>query len=136
MHGYATAAFGETEKGIEFCELAFRLSPRDPIEYMFWWLLAASRQFHRDYEGAKEAAERSINLNSTMISAQLVLAGACVRLNDIGRAKAVLEQVRQSSDTAIPFIFRAGSEGTLWHEYTNPIREVYDGPLPEQQGNQ
>ena len=121
MYGYATAVFGETNKGVEYCEMAFRLSPRDPIEYMFWWLLGAARQFNEDFKGAKEAAERAIELNSASISAHLLLASVCVRLGELERAKALLEHVRAISDTAIPFIFRAWSEGTLWHIYTDPI---------------
>lgn len=132
--GYALAVFDRVKEGLKLCELAFRLSPKDPMLHFFWMMLAGARQFNDDYQGAIEAAERSIELQPDLATAYVILAGACLRSGDEERARRVVEQVSAMSDTAIPFIFRAWSKNTLWYKYTDPIREIYGGPLPKLKG--
>lgn len=131
QYGCALAVHGRTEEGMAYCDLAIRLSPKDPMEYFFRFCMAAAHQFHGDHVGAKQAAELSLRLNPNVCWAYAILASSNIRLGEIEEAKRAIEKVCSMSSAAIPNLFRAWSEDTLWHLHADPILEVYDGPLPE-----
>jgi len=130
MHGYALSAQGFHEEGLALCEKSFRLSPKDPMEYLYLTLLGAA-QFHAGrYPEARETLERSIQINAGMTLSTAFLASTCVRLGDLDAGKAAVSFATSLSETAIPNLFRARPKTARWHELTDPIREIYDGPLP------
>ncbi len=131
QYGCALAVHGRTEEGMAYCDRAIRLSPRDPMEYFFRFCMAAAHQFHGDHVGAKRAAELSLHLNPNVCWAYTILASSCIRLGELEEAQRAIDKVCSMSSAAIPNLFRAWSEGTLWHRHADPILELYDGPLPQ-----
>ena len=128
---YSLSAQGQHEEGIRSCEKAFRLSPRDPLEYLFFNCLGAAQLHAKKYADAKATLERSLEIIPDMTWALISLASVCVRLGRLGEATEALGRAAAISDTAIPFLFRVRPKLFNWHEYTDPIREIYNGPLLE-----
>ncbi len=131
MYGYSLCAQGKPDEGLEFCEMAFRLSPKDPLEYMFLQLLGAGQLHANRYAEAKTTLQRSLQINPNITLSLAMLASVCVRLGQIDEAKAALGRAEALSATAIPHLFRARPTAIKWHELVDPLREIYDGPLPE-----
>lgn len=131
QYGAALAVNGETEKGIAYCRRAFRLSPNDPMQYFFQFCLAFALQIQGDHAAARAAAEASLQLNPNICWAYTILASSCVSLGELDEARRLIETVTAMSETAVPNLFRAWSEGTLWRVHADPLLEVYDGPLPK-----
>ena len=131
MHGYCLCAQGRSDEGLPFSQQALRLSPKDPLEYFFLHLLGAG-QFHaKQFEESKSTTKHSLQINPELTIALAFLASACVQLNQIQEAKDALARAMALSKTAIPFLFRARPKQVNWHELTDPIREIYDGRLPD-----
>ncbi len=131
QYGAALAVNGDPEKGIEYCRQAFRLSPNDPMQYFFQFCLAFALQIQGDHKAARVAAEASLQLNPNICWAYTILASSCVRLGEIDEAKRLIETVTAMSETAVPNLFRAWSDGTNWSVHADPLLKVYDGPLPK-----
>jgi TolB-like protein/class 3 adenylate cyclase len=130
MYGYCLCAQGRPNEGLELCEKAFRLSPRDPLEYFCLHLLGAGQMHAKKFVEAKTTLEHSLQINPKIALSLAMLASVCVSLGEIDEAKTALNRAEALSTTAIPFLFRARPISVNWHEFTEPLREIYDGALP------
>jgi len=131
--GHLLAVAGRTEEGIELTRKAFLLSPKDPLEYMFHLYEGSAFYFADDRRAAKRAIEHSLRLKPDLMFARLFLAAILVHEGHMEQAKRELHRITQfGSEDAIKNIFRPRTTGTLWHKFTDPIRDAYDGDLPEQ----
>lgn len=125
--GTASAVCGKPEAGAEYARRAFRLSPKDPLEYMFLIFFCWCEFFEGRYAEALDAADRALQTHPSMVPAHLNRAACCVRLGRIGEAKASLARIEKlGSEWAIDSLFLPRTEGTLWGQYTGAIREAMD----------
>lgn len=131
--GHALATVGRTEEGVALTRKAFTLSPRDPMEHMFHVYEGWALFFASDLEAAKRALEHGLRLKPHLAQPRVFLAATLVRQGDPEGARRELSRIiGTDSEDTIRNLFRARTEGTLWHDLTDPIREIYDGELPEQ----
>ena len=131
--GHTLAIVGRAEEGVKLTRKAFILSPKDPLEYMFHTYEGSAQYFAGDMKEARRASEHALRLRPDLIFARLILA---VILSKEGQADAARQEliriIQFGSEDAIRNIFRPRTSGTHWRDFTDPIREIYDGPLPEQ----
>ncbi|MEE8608350.1 MAG: hypothetical protein V3S55_12160, partial [Nitrospiraceae bacterium] len=127
FYGQLLATVGRTEEGVAHVQHSLRLSPKDPLDYMFQTALSAAYYFAGRYELAKEAAARALQSNPDLVPTILYQTAACVRLGQLDLARALLVRAeRIGSPRAVDNLFRPRAEGTLWDQYTGAIREVMD----------
>lgn len=125
--GNALSIVGRFEEGIGHIQRAFRLSPKDPLEFMFNAFLASAEFYAGRFDAAKQAADRALQMSPDLIIALLIRAAACVRLNQRDEARALLARVEKLGPSwAVDNLFRPRTDGTLWARYTDALREVMD----------
>ena len=125
--GQGLSSVGRAEEGVECCQRAFRLSPKDPLEHLFHANLAIAEFFAGQYDLARQAALRSLQINPELVTAMLCCAAACARLDRRYEARHMLSRIeRLGSSWAVDNLFRPRTEGTIWTHYTNAIRQVMD----------
>lgn len=123
--GNALSIVGRFEEGIGHIQHAFRLSPKDPLEFMFNAFLAFAEFYAGRFDAAKQAADRALQISPDLIIALLIRAAACVRLGQPDEARALLARVEKlGSSWAVDNLFRPRTDGTLWAQYTDALREV------------
>jgi adenylate cyclase len=127
LYGQVLATVGRTEEGVAHVQRSLRLSPKDPLDYMFQTALAAAYFFAGRYELAKEAAVLALQSNPDLAITICYQTAACVRLGQLDLARTLLVRAeRISSPRVVDNFFRPRTEGTLWDQYTGAIREVMD----------
>ncbi|MEJ2122674.1 MAG: adenylate/guanylate cyclase domain-containing protein [Alphaproteobacteria bacterium] len=131
--GHALAVVGRAEEGVKLTAKAFVLSPKDPLEYMFHLYEGSAHYFAGDLKSSQRAVEHALRLKPDLMFGRLILAAILTREGEVDAARRELARVVQfGSEDAIRNIFRPRTSGTRWRDFTDPIREIYDGPLPEQ----
>jgi TolB-like protein/Tfp pilus assembly protein PilF len=88
----ALSWLGETTRAIERAERALRLSPFDQLNYLAYNALAISHFQLRNFEAAREAAQRSVKSNPQFGMSHAFLAAALVRLGLLTEARASARQ--------------------------------------------
>jgi adenylate cyclase len=92
--GAACAFVGRGNEGIVAVETAMRLSPLDPLMFMFWHCLAECYGTARKHELAVEVSLRALREAPNPLPPTLrILAGSYARLGRLEEAKAVVKQV-------------------------------------------
>jgi len=91
------AAIGEHEKSIEHAQQVLRLSPRDPLSFINFGLLAFANFGARRYADAAAWASRALENRPGMIQILDVHAACLVGLGEIDRAKAVYEGLQEAA---------------------------------------
>ena len=86
------ASVGRPIDGLAHIERALRLSPRDPMTYLFFAGQALCRFVSDDFLGAIASAERGISINPSSSDNHLYMAAALAELDQTERAK---EQIRR-----------------------------------------
>ena len=125
--GIALSTVDRADEGIALVEKAFRLSPRDPLEYLFHFSMAYCRFFAGQYEASKAASDRSLQSHPDFAYTTIFLAAACVRLDELDKARRMLAHVEKAGfGWLIDRIFFAPTEGTLWADFTGAIRQAMD----------
>ena len=131
--GYLLAVLGRGEEGIDLAQKSFLLSPKDPLEYMFHTYEGAAHLFAGDLKSGKRALEHALRQRPDLVFARIDLAAILAREGQTDAARRELARVIQSgSEAAIQKIFHPRTAGTRWRDLTDPIREIYDGPMPKQ----
>jgi len=135
ISGHCFAVVGRAEESVALTAKAFLLSPKDPLDYMFHMYEGSANYFAGDLKSARRALEHALRLKADLVFSRLLLAAIDVRESEPDMARRQLARIIQlGSEDIIRNIFRPHTEGTRWRDFTDPIREVYDGPLPEQSG--
>jgi adenylate cyclase len=88
--GWVSAYQNRPDQAIEALHRARRLSPLDPLGYMFSGGLALAHLVAGQYELAAEWAERSLNEHPRFVSAAIAKVVSCARSGDLLRAHAGL----------------------------------------------
>jgi TolB-like protein len=109
------AALGEHERSIEHAHQVMRQSPRDPLGYINFGLLAFANLGARRYADGAAWASRALETRPEMIQMQDVHAACLVALGQIDRAKAVFKGL-QAMD---PDYAKLSIEG-MWWLYARP----------------
>ncbi len=125
MLGFYEATSGDPPKGIEYVSRALRLSPRDPLRFLFLSILGWAQFASGDYANAVESAQRSVGDAPTMSFAQLCLVVNYVGVADIERARSAF----QALQTLAPELVEArlagkwtSSNTELWQRATLFLR--------------
>ncbi|CAH2398498.1 winged helix-turn-helix domain-containing tetratricopeptide repeat protein [Mesorhizobium ventifaucium] len=92
--GWARLFLGKFEQAIESFQLAMRLSPYDPLTYVFCIHLALAHYHQGHYAKAAEIARTGIGLRPTRM-AYRVLAACCGQLGQVSEGQAALAQMRR-----------------------------------------
>ncbi len=123
--GHSHAILGEPAEGIPLIERAFRLSPRDPMAFLFHCHLSHGHFFSGRFEEARQHAETCLQLAPGSIEGHLYLAAALVRLDCEDAARREIARIETNSPTAaLKHVFRPRTEGTLWGNYTDALRRA------------
>ncbi|NNF77469.1 MAG: hypothetical protein HKN05_05520 [Rhizobiales bacterium] len=130
--GAMLALVGRTDEGTALARKALVLSPRDPLAHMFHRSEGWTHYFAGNLETAKTCLQTAIGMKADPALERTFVAAILVRQGNKDLARRELDRViQQGSRCVIENVFRARTTGTLWREFTDPIREIYDGPLPE-----
>ena len=87
------AWMGKIDLAIERAQLALRLSPFDPMNFMAQNALAIAHFHAKRYEAAAEAARRAVDVNPDFSASHAHFAAALVRLGRLGEAQAEARRV-------------------------------------------
>ena len=90
--GISYASIDRPIDGLAHIERALRLSPRDPMTYLFFAGQALCKFVSGDFLGAISSAEKGISINPSSSDNHLYMAAALAELDQFERAK---EQVRR-----------------------------------------
>ena len=91
--GVVMVLAGNPERGIEWGERAFRLSPFDPMSYVPWFSITLGHFQRGEYEAAAEAAQKVFQANPYWSSAHLLLAATHAKLGRHDAAKSAAARV-------------------------------------------
>jgi TolB-like protein/Tfp pilus assembly protein PilF len=84
---------GRAEEAVEECELAIRLSPRDPYLFGFLNVLAVSLYALRRYEKALDTATRLVALRPDYLFGHWHVAIASAQLGELDRARRAFQEI-------------------------------------------
>ena len=90
--GISYASIDRPIDGLAHIERALRLSPRDPMTYLFFAGQALCKFVSGDFLGAISSAEKGISINPSSADNHLYMAAALAELDQVERAK---EQIRR-----------------------------------------
>jgi adenylate cyclase len=123
------AAVDRPKEGLVHIELALRLSPRDPMTYLFFQSQSFCRFLAGDHSGAISSAEKAISINPRATENHLFLAAALADFGEIDRAA---EQIRRALNLApkvnLLTIGRGIQGNQGWERYHTALRKA---GLPE-----
>jgi adenylate cyclase len=128
--GLGYASLGKAEEGLENIKQALRLSPRDPMAYLFHAAEALCYFVAGNYPNAVSAAEKGLNINAESIDNRLYLAATMVGLGKMEDAKHQIARVlRIAPNVRLSTIGNAIERGNSgWVKYHGALRKA---GLPE-----
>jgi adenylate cyclase len=91
--GISYASIDRPSDGLVHIERALRLSPRDPMTYLFFAGQALCKFVAGDFSGAISSAQKGVSMNPSSADNHLYMAAALSELDQVERAK---EQVRRA----------------------------------------
>ena len=131
-HGMLGACYGTIDRpaeGLAHIELALRLSPRDPMTYLFFSDQSFCKFLAGDYLGAISSAERGVGINPRSADNHLMMSAALAELGEIERAR---EQIKRALNIApkvsLLTIGRGVAGNPGWEKYHAALRKA---GLPE-----
>ncbi|WP_262273630.1 adenylate/guanylate cyclase domain-containing protein [Microvirga yunnanensis] len=95
--GPAYLSTGRLPEAIESLEHGLRLSPYDPQNFTWLFLLSAAYTFSGDAEAGLDAARRALSVRPHWIPALKMIALCCTRLGDREQARSAASQVRSAT---------------------------------------
>ena len=109
-------------------ETALRLSPRDPMTYMFFTAQALCKFVGGDYSGALASAERSISIHPSSDN-HLYMAAALAELGEMDQAHEQIKRALSVSPKMSLVVIGRGVQGNPgWQRYHAALRKA---GLPE-----
>jgi tetratricopeptide (TPR) repeat protein len=124
------AWMGKIDLAIARAQLALRLSPFDPMNFMAQDALAIAHFHAKQYEAAAEAARRAVDVNPGFSACHAHFAAALVRLGRLGEAQAEARRVLECNPnfSTSGFSVVVGFESAVLTPYAEALREA---GLPE-----
>jgi adenylate cyclase len=123
------ASLDRPSEGLAHVEIAYRLSPRDPMAYIFSTAQALCRFVAGDFLGAVSAAEKGLSINPAATDNRLYLAAALAELGEIERAGKEIERALRIAPKVNLHIIGRGTPGAPgWQRYHAALRRA---GLPE-----
>ena len=128
--GISYASIDRPVDGLAHIEKALRLSPRDPMIYLFFAAQALCKFVAGDFSGAISSAQKGIGMNPRSADNHLYMAAALAELDQVEMAK---EQIRRAlrfvPRVTLRVIGRAiEGENLGWKRYHSALRKA---GLPE-----
>lgn len=93
-HGACLGLTGENRRGLEQLDMAFRLSPKDPLRYIWYLFRMVCLVGDENYEEAAKAGEASIRLNREWFFVEMSQAVNYAMLDRAAEARAAWAQAR------------------------------------------
>src|SRR5260221_5672644 len=90
--GLGYASIDRPTEGLAQVELALRLSPRDPMAYLFFGAQALCKFVAGDFSGAILSAEAGLRINTNSSDNYLYMAAALAELGETERARKQIER--------------------------------------------
>jgi adenylate cyclase len=95
--GYACDWLGRHDEGVEAFENAIRLSPLDPMSFLFFHGIGDCHYFERRYERAVEWYSKALRERSSLPVSQRSLASTYARLGRLEEARGLVTQVMRAT---------------------------------------
>ncbi len=120
------AWMGKVDLAIERAQLALRLSPFDPMNFMPLNALAIANFHAKRYQAAADAARRAIDVNPGFSACHAHLAAALVRLGRYAEAQAAARRVLECHPnfSTSGFSVAVGFEPAVFTPYAEALREA------------
>jgi tetratricopeptide (TPR) repeat protein len=117
---------GKIDLAIERAQLALRLSPFDPMNFMAQDALAIAHFYAKRYEAAAEAARRAVDVNPDFSACHAHFPAALVRLGRLGEAQAEARRVleRNPNFSTNGFSVVVEFESAVFTPYAEALREA------------
>jgi adenylate cyclase len=126
--GISYASIDRPTVGLSHIETALRLSPRDPMTYMFFTAQALCKFVAGDYSGARSSAERSVSVHPSSDN-HLFMAAALAELGEMDRAREQIRRALSFSPKMNLVVIGRGVQGNPgWEKYHAALRKA---GLPE-----
>ena len=123
------ACLDRPAEGLAHVEIAFRLSPRDPMAYLFFNAQALCRFVAGDFSGAVSAAEKGLSIYPAAADNRFYLAAALAELGDTERAGKEIKQALKIAPKVTLHVIGRGIPGSPgWQRYHAALRKA---GLPE-----
>lgn len=132
-HGLLAISYASIDRpadGLAHVETALRLSPRDPMTYLFLAGQALCRFVSRDFAGAIASAERGIGINPASSDNHLYMAAALAELDQTERATEQIKRALRFVPSMSLLVIGRAIEGRNagWARYHAALRKA---GLPE-----
>jgi adenylate cyclase len=126
--GISYASIDRPAAGLSHIETALRLSPRDPMTYIFFTAQALCKFVAGDYSGALSSAERSISIHPSSDN-HLYMAAALAELGEMEKAREQIKRALVFSPKMNLVVIGRGVKGNPgWEKYHAALRKA---GLPE-----
>lgn len=128
-HGLLAISYASLDRpveGLAHVETALRLSPRDPLTYLFLAGQALCKFVSGDFQGAMSSAERGLGINPSSSDNHLYMAAALAELGQLERARDQIKRgLRFVPKMTLQVIGRAIETGnTGWARYHAALRKA------------
>lgn len=132
-HGLLAISYASMDRpvdGLAHVETALRLSPRDPMTYLFQAGQALCRFVSGDFPGAISSAEKGISINPSSSDNHLYMAAALAEVGQIERAREQIKRALRFAPMVTLLVIGRAIEGTNsgWARYHAALRKA---GLPE-----
>ena len=134
-HGTFLALAGRAEEGLEFLDLAVRLSPRDPRAYYFLTCKGMAQLSLAQYAETEQTLRRALDLYDGFVFSWMVYPMALAMQGKTTEAKEALSRLNQLSpdmrfenwETSIKTVWGnpAGERGALVDSWVNSLRDIW-----------
>ncbi len=125
--GYAS--LDRPNEGLAQVDIAFRLSPRDPMACQFFAAQTLCNFVAGDFTRAISSAERGLHINPNSLDNHLYMAAALAEMGDTVRATKQVElALRITPKISLEVIARGTRDASGWQKYHQALRKA---GLPE-----
>jgi tetratricopeptide (TPR) repeat protein len=117
----------QANEAISECDTAIRLSPRDPLVWLFYTLRARARFLLGDYEAAQEDARRALRHPANSFYPHAILASALAHLDRGKQAKVALDKLLEIKPDFHPDAMMAGYSPLDPEALRPQFKTMFDG---------
>ncbi|VIO71381.1 pH-sensitive adenylate cyclase [Bradyrhizobium ivorense] len=123
--GLGYASLDRPADGLAQAEIAFRLSPRDPMACQFFAAETLCHFAAGDFSRAIASAQKGLQVNPNSLDNHLYLAAALAESGDQSRAQKQVEQaLRIAPAMSLDIISRGGRDAPGWQKYHVALRKA------------
>ena len=121
--GYAS--LDRPHDGLAQVDVAFRLSPRDPMACQFFAAQTLCHFVSGDFASAISSAERGLHINPNSLDNHLYMAAALAEMGDTVRAARQIELgLRTTPKISLGVIERGARDASGWQKYHQALRKA------------